>query len=327
MISIGDYTIGLTDPWTNIPLLALLIVLTVAMYFMMILSRKRRLTRFGNIKTLERIHGFRRFYISPTVLIVKIIVVTLLFFVATDAIDIRLETQASDSDYVIMMDASASMALDDFSPSRIAASREISQDWLSSTPNGTAVGLIVFSDAVITEIPLTYDKDSLQEVVFDVRIDYSRAGTGIDEALLRSVEILRESQRNKTVLLLTSGFEDLNNETIARLNEFDVRVDSFGIGSNQTMNFLSRDEEVVDFEDFEDFFDSFDLNFESLEKLSQATGGEAYQVTSAQELRDVFSDSTLEVIEVPINTQLYVILLIALLSIAEFLLYSRFGGL
>ena len=323
----GDYTIQLIDPWVNVPLLALLIVLTVSMYFLMVFTRKKRLTRFGNIKTLERIHGFRRFYISPTILIAKILIVTLLFFVATDTIDISMQAPATDSDYVVIIDASPSMALDDFNPSRIAAARDISQDWIRAAPDGVAIGLIVFSDAVVTEIPLSYDKNRLRDAIAETAIDYSRAGTAINEALLRSVELLRETQRNRTVLLLTDGFDSVSNTTLAQLEEFNIRVDSFGIGDDQTLAFLARDEELVEFDDFAEFFDSLDLNFERLEELSDATGGQAYSASDVQELRAVFSEATLDTSQIPIDARIYIVLLIALLSIAEFLLYSRFGGL
>ena len=59
-IELGQIVVHYENPLANLLLFVLLLVVTVVVYFYMVRLRERRATAFGNIKTLERVQGFRR---------------------------------------------------------------------------------------------------------------------------------------------------------------------------------------------------------------------------------------------------------------------------
>jgi len=289
----------------------------------MIYYRRRRLTHFGNIKTLEKAHGFKRFYISPTVLIIKILIVCLLFMVATDSIELRQTRPLTQVDYVVVIDASPSMSNDDYLPSRLTAAKKISQDWLRILPNGTQVGLVSFSDSIDMSVDLTTNKEEIIKDIDKIQINYSKSGTAIAHALDHAFDLLQETEYNRSVLLVTDGTENIENITVNRAKLLDIKIYSFGIGSNTIQDVNS----TLKNENFSDYYSSLKFNFTKLQKLADATHGQAYKVANSQELNNALRASTLEEVQIKLNSQYYIGLLIALISIFEFVAYAKLGGL
>ncbi len=275
---------------------------------------------FGNIKTLERVHGFKRFSPSPLILVIKVGIVCLLFLTATESIELRKQQLSSDRDYVLLIDSSSSMSKTDFNPNRLTAAKTISREWLRALPNSTRVGFIAFTSTVTSSLPLSHDKLTIQDEIEEISIDYAESGTNLDFALNTALDQLERSDLNRTVLLFTDGADDVEKLTIARANSLGVQIDIFGIGSRESEN------RVID-EEFRDFYQTLELNFTKLEELSNSTDGKAYKISSIDELRSSFQQATLETIHVKLNTTYYIVLLIALLSISELVIYSRFGAL
>ncbi|MFH1590888.1 MAG: VWA domain-containing protein [archaeon] len=306
------------DPVTNGLLLTLLIALTMFAYFFAMYLRGKRAAYFGNLKTLERVHGFRHFHVSPWVLLVKVIIVSLLFIVATETVEVRKMTPIADTDYVILIDASSSMANTDYNPTRLAAAKEISKSWVRILGNNTRVGLIAFSQDIQNLVPLTFDKKKVEREIDLIQIDYSKSGTSIDYALSSGYDLLKNSRMNKEVLLLTDGTEGVESRTIANAKAGRIKIYSFGIGSA-----------VIDEtpEEYRDMYSSLAFNFTKLDILSNATGASAYKVGNSLELEYAFREATLEKIDIPLNSGYYIIILIAVISILELLLYSKLGGL
>lgn len=312
----GSVGVNLNDPFQNMLLLAILIVLTVIAYLYMVYRRGRRATLFGNMKTLEKVHGYRRFYVNPTVLIVKVLIISLLFLIATESLELRQTNFVADTDYLILLDSSSSMAKTDYPPSRLEAAREISQEWLRQVPDTTRVGFIAFSQDIMAEVPLTIERSYISETIDRIRIDYGKSGTDLDFALNSGLDRVNNSEDKVTFLLLTDGTQSVQNYTIAKARSLGVKVYAFGIGSpNETIVNES------------DYYQSLDFNFTLLQELSEGTGGKAYRVADRQELDDALREATLEDIQISLNTNYYVLILIAVLSILEFVVYSKYGGL
>ncbi|MFT4261692.1 MAG: hypothetical protein ACMXX9_04645 [Candidatus Woesearchaeota archaeon] len=119
---------------------------------------------------------------------------------------------------------------------------------------------------------------------------------------------------------MTDGSDLIANNTLLRAVDNDVRIISFGIGGEFSI-FDDIDEEFLE------FFDAMEFNFTYLQDISNITQGSAYRATDAGSLRASFTQATLSEFSYDINSKYYVVLFIALLSIAELLLYSRYGTL
>ena len=321
-IEIFNVVINLENPLGNLLLFVFLIAITVVGYFYMVRLRERRATAFGNIHTIERVQGFRRYAPSNIVLIMKILLIFLIFMAATQSVELRQKKPVTNTDYILLIDSSGSMASNDFPPTRLAAAKELSKNWLNEVPNSTQVGIVSFSSTVESYVPLTTDKEVLLAAVDGIDVQYSHAGTSMDYALNFALDALNESKRNRSILLFTDGTQDFNPAIVLRARQLNIPVIAFGIGSKD--NSVSNRSLPAD---YAEYYDNLALNFTILENLANKTGGKAFRVSSVSELQKSFNQATLQETQVRLNTNYYLLILIALLSIAELLIYSREGAL
>lgn len=304
-------------------LLVLLLVFTTLAFYSFAFLRRKRASYFGNIKTLERVQGFRRFHISPGILVVKLIVVSLLFLVATNTLQIARFQPISDTDYVLLLDASSSMAQSDYNPSRLTAAKNIATDWVNVLPNGTKVGLVAFSEELIKTSPLTLDKTKIKNDIKSVDIHYNQSGTALDFALSYGINLFNASTAKRAILLFTDGTNNVSPSTVSLAKSMHVSIYAFGIGSNKTQTYNLTGIPA----DLKGTYNPLTFNFTRLEKLSNQTNGTAYKVSNQKQLQQAFRDATYQQSMVQLNSSFYVLILIALISIIELFVYAHLGGI
>jgi len=302
--------------------LLILIIFTVGAYFLMAYLRGKRVTAFGNLSTLTRTHKFRRFHISIGVLLVKIFMIILLYMVATNSIQILSFQPITDTDYVLLIDNSASMAKTDFAPNRLESAKDLSKQWLNILPNSTAVGIVAFSQEIDSYVSPTFEREILKTKINNLNIDYSKSGTDLDYALNFAINLLNETKQSKSILLFTDGTEPIRDTTIDKAKNLKVKIFSFGIGTEATEFDLDKIPE-----EFKQDFITLSLNFTILEEISNHTDGTAYKITNVDELEESFRTATLEQVKINMNSGYYVTILLAALSILELLIYAKLGAL
>ncbi|MGM5480845.1 MAG: vWA domain-containing protein [Nanobdellota archaeon] len=280
--------------------------------------RKKRATYFGNIKTLQRTHGFKVFHVSIVVLIVKIIVIFLLFMIGTNSVAMTDIQPVTTTDYVLLIDDSSSMAKSDYDPNRLSSAKEISKRWLTVLPNSTKVGMASFSKNIDYSAELTTNKKEVSRAIDDIEINYGKSGTDLDHAINYGIDLLQESTREKTLLLLTDGTEPIANDTIHKSIDENIKIIAFGIGKQEEQDIPSE---------YSEFYDALEFNFTLLQNITAQTGGNAYQVENEADLKKSLNEATYEEVSVPLNSSYYITLLIMIISIAELYLYSRIGAL
>ena len=122
--------------------------------------------------------------------------------------------EQSGLDVVVAVDTSKSMLAQDISPNRLEraklAALELMQDAKSDR-----LGLVAFAGQAFLECPLTVDNTAFEESVRALDVNsVSQGGTGIANAIDTALTAFKESGRNKTLVLLTDG-EDNVDETAA----------------------------------------------------------------------------------------------------------------
>lgn len=284
--------------------------------------RGKRAAYFGNMKTLRRTHSYKVFHISSLVLLIKIGLIVLLYLVATNSIMLKDYKPISDTDYVLLIDDSSSMAKSDFEPNRLTSAKNIATRWIKILPNSTSVGVVGFSKGIDVTHGMSYDRQEQLDTIDEISINYSRSGTNLDYAIQYSTDLMEEAKRNKTILLFTDGTQDVSNDTIDEIKKNNIKLIVFGIGDN-TIN-----EEFADIPiEFRNSFNTLEFNFSKIEDLTNKTNGVAFKVSNSQELEDSFNQATLEEIQISLDSGYYVTILIAIISILELLIYSRLGAL
>ncbi len=290
----------------------------------MVRLRRRRALYFGNIKTIEKVHGFKKFDLSYTILLLKILLVTLLFLVATDSISLTKRVPLMDRDYVLVIDASPSMTKTDYPPNRLAAAKEISSEWVDFMPNSTRLGLVAFSSDIQSYIPLSVNKKKIKDAINDISIDYSKAGSSLDYALNFAYQLLSKSDKNKRIILISDGTKSVDNKTLAKAKSQKIKILAFGIGSEDDNEAINTSDIPAD---FLELYNKMEFNLSNLQRIAKETNGTAYHIKDKLELKGAFEKATSQETKVSLRSSYYLGIIIAILSVIEFLVYGKLGAL
>lgn len=198
-------------------------------------------------------------------------------------------------DIVIALDASGSMAAEDFRPrNRFAVARDLIVKFIRGRDNDR-IGIVTFGARAVTRVPITFDRDVAQQVLSKAQIGENGDGTAIGHAIATAVNRLRGSKaRTRIIILLTDGVN--NAGSIEPLTAADVaarlgmKIYTIGVGSKgevpvpvKMQNRLTGEIETV--------YQTIraDLDEEMLSEVARRTGGSYFRATDADALQTVFA--------------------------------------
>ena len=238
---------------------------------------KRRAMRFANFEAIESFTGEK--ILSKNYVTLAMRVLTLLFLVlAISGTVIHYVGRSSSSDFVLAIDVSGSMLADDYKPNRLSAAKESALVFIDSLPEDSRVGLVSFAGIAFAKHRVTDDLDSLREAVKGISAE-TVGGTAIGDAIISSVNLLANSDRAKTVVLLTDGQSNVGmdvQEAVAYAAESGVMVNTIGIGTEsggsfQNTTFVSKPDT------------------ESLRYIANQTGGHFYMAKNESDLSGLYA--------------------------------------
>ena len=239
---------------------------------------KRRAMRFANFKAMERFTGER--IISRNYVTVVLRVLTLLFLVLSiSGMVVRYRGHSSESDFVLVVDASGSMLARDYEPDRISAAKDAARLFLESLPEGSNAGIVSFAGITFVRQVPTNDLDKAKEAVDGISVE-AVGGTAIGDAIVSSANLLAGSNRAKTIVLLTDGQNNVGigiTEALLYAKQNGIKVDTIGMGTEEggtfeNITFVSR------------------LDTEALEYMANETGGVFFRAENKSELSGIYSD-------------------------------------
>ncbi len=110
-----------------------------------------------------------------------------------------------DPDFERLLSGSRWDPLEDFSPNRLVAAKDVAAESIRSRVNDR-IGLVIFSGESFTQRPLTTDYAVLKNLLQQGKNGMIADGTAIGLALANGVNRLKDSQaQNKVMILLTDG--------------------------------------------------------------------------------------------------------------------------
>lgn len=145
--------------------------------------------------------------------------------------------QSKGLDLLFVVDISESMMLEDFKPNRLEVAKKILVDFVKKREQDK-IGVVVFSGAGYTLVPLTTDYELIQNRIAQIAVNKLDTGSSaIGNALGLGINRLRESESNtKIIILLSDGDNTAGNlgpETAAMLaRKFNIIIHTIGIGKN-----------------------------------------------------------------------------------------------
>ena len=207
-------------------------------------------------------------------------------------------------DIVIALDASGSMAAEDYAPrNRLVVAKRVIGQFVEGLRHDR-VGLVVFAGKALTRCPLTLDYGVLLQVIDSIELGTMDDGTAIGNALATSLNRLRSSPaKSKVIVLVTDGVNNrgevqpLDAAKIART--LGVKIYTVGVGSRGTARFPVRD----NFGQVMYVNLPVEIDEESLTRIAETTGGIYYRSTDRPSLEKIFAEiARLEKTKVEVKT-------------------------
>lgn len=190
-------------------------------------------------------------------------------------------------DIVVALDASGSMAAEDFRPrNRFTVAKDLIGDFVARRQDDR-IGIVTFGVRAATRVPVTYDRGVAQAILERAEIGENGDGTAIGHAIATAVNRLRTSKaRSRVIILVTDGVNNAGSiepATAAQLAaKFGIKIYTIGVGSRGAVPIpVQRENPLTGRIETVYQLIRADLDEESLANISRVTGGEYFRATDA----------------------------------------------
>jgi Ca-activated chloride channel homolog len=295
----------------------ILIPVFIALYLILQRRRKHIAANYQTLSTASEISkrdpGIRR-HIPP-----------ILFFIALAILGVALarpQTEVSlphiEGTVILAFDVSGSMAADDFKPTRMEAAKTAAKSFVDHQPSTVRIGVVAFSDNGLTVQTPTNDQDAILTAIN--RLGPER-GTSLASGILASLKAIdvgagqpSEIYTNLTpvptltptpmpqgtyapavIVLLTDGENNENPDPLLAAQTAanrGVRIYTVGIGSPAGTNLHING-----------FIVHTQLDEDTLQQISQITGGTYYNAQSEQDLIKIYNNLNPQLVVTPELTE------------------------
>jgi Ca-activated chloride channel family protein len=303
-------------------LVALALVPVLAgVYVLMQRRRRAYAVRFTNLSLLREVvgtgPGIRR-HVPPLLFLLGLS--GLLISLARPTL--VLAVPRSESDVMLVLDVSGSMAATDLQPTRLGAATSAARQFIDSLPDGTRVGVVSFSQGASVVAPLSSDKTRAEAALLRLTPNGGTAiGDGLNAALTQLSSPGSDDSQGQhdagLVVLLSDGESNFGQSpasVAAKASQQGVQVDTVGIGQRGTEAYVDRQ--------------PVGLDEATLQNIASTTGGQYFYAADAGQLSQIYSQLSSHVSWVPQRTEITALLsgLAAAFFLAAGVLSMRWFG-
>jgi Ca-activated chloride channel family protein len=208
----------------------------------------------------------------------------------------RTESWTEGVDIFIALDASGSMAAEDFKPrNRFFVAKACTRSFVEGR-KGDRIGLLVFAGRSRTVAPLTTDRALVLDRIESLKLGDQGDGTAIGMALGNALARLRPSKaKSKVIVLVTDGGNNAGeidpDTATAVAKALGIRVYTVGVGTSEgpvEIPVPMKDPEtgrVVE----RRVTVNVDVDEKLLQRIADATGGRFFRATDATGLAQTFA--------------------------------------
>ncbi|RUO78244.1 vWA domain-containing protein [Pseudidiomarina taiwanensis] len=198
-------------------------------------------------------------------------------------------TRNEAREMMLAVDLSGSMEIADMELNgnkvdRLTMVKAVLSDFIERR-NGDRLGLILFADTAYVQAPMTYDRETVKQLLDESSLRLIGERTAIGDAVALAVKRFQQHEdTNNIVILLTDGQNTagaVSPEQALQLAQYnDVKIYAIGVGA----------EEVI----VDGFFGqrrinpSRDLDEAMLQGFAEATGGRYFRARSTTELAEIY---------------------------------------
>ena len=196
-------------------------------------------------------------------------------------------------DIVIALDASGSMAAEDFRPrNRFTVAKDLITEFIRKRTDDR-IGIVTFGSRAATRVPITYDRRIAEAILEKSELGDHGNGTAIGHALATSVNRLKTSKaRSRVIILVTDGVNNSGSiDPIVATQlaaQAGVKVYTIGVGSEGPVPLPVKRQNPFTGE-IETIYQQIrgELDERSLTAIARTTGGEFFRATDAEALANV----------------------------------------
>lgn len=273
-----------------------LAIVVIARVVMLIRDRRARNGAFG-FSSLSLVAPSRGLRVRTSAIPFALEAIALLLLIVALARPQRVvRLAASDRfgiDIVVALDASGSMAAEDFRPrNRFTVAKELIAEFIRRRTDDR-IGIVTFGSRAATRVPITYDRRIAEAILEKSEIGDHGNGTAIGHALATSVNRLRTSKtRSRVIILVTDGVNNSGSieplvaaELAARSG---IKVYTIGVGSEGPVPLpVKRQNPFTGMVETIYTHIRGELDEKTLRKIADTSGGEFFRATDARALSDV----------------------------------------
>ena len=214
--------------------LLLAIPVLIFIHFITMRAASKKAVKFANFEAISRITGHEVLSKNFALLFIRLIIFTLLIL-ATAGTTIWYQGAGTNFDFVLAIDASNSMLVQDVPPSRIEAAKTAAKNFLDFVSSNNKVGVVSFTGVATVEYDLTDDFTALKEKIDDIDVK-QLGGTDIGGAIITSTNLLLKTNKPRVLILLTDGQGNIGPEikdAVKYTIENGVIIHTIGIGTEE----------------------------------------------------------------------------------------------
>jgi len=250
----------------------ILVPLLIVLYFFSLKYSKTAALKFANFIALSRVSGGVEESSHITLLVVRMFSLVCIIL-SISGMTLWYYGETANKNYVLAIDASASMMSKDFSPTRLDSAKNAAINFVNGIPINSQVAVLSFSGTSFVDQPLTMDKSIIKNAIKEIQAK-TIGGTDLGNAIITSSNLLISSKKAKEIILLTDGRSNIGvseNTAIAYAIDNHITISTIGIGS-------------------QNITDKFDLGAdeEALKNIAGLTLGNSYIVKTSEDLNNVY---------------------------------------
>ncbi len=279
------------------PLVLLLIPICLFIFYLVERKKNYPTFRYSSTHLLKKKKSWK-IAASQGLVFLRLVIFTL-FIIALAGPRLTLERSEITTegiDIILAVDASGSMAAEDFKirnqrVNRLSVVKDVVEDFIGKRA-ADRIGLVVFAGQAYTVCPLTTDYDWLATNLKRVELGViGEDGTAIGSAIASSLGRLDESEaKSKIIILLTDGVNNAGNidplEAAKAASSQGIKIYTIGAGSRGVVPFPAQD--IFGRTVYQQV--RMDIDEAILEKIAEMTEGKYFRATDTESLRNIYKE-------------------------------------
>lgn len=257
-------------------LLWLAIAVPIALIFF--LARERQRIRIARRFVSERLRGVANPLRSVRPWLVALALLGCVIALAGPEAGFRVvPIEQRESNRVIAIDVSLSMAAQDVGTSRLDAAKAIAKRIIDAQQG--RIGLVVFESAAEVVSPLTSDDEAVEALLDSIQAgEVSNPGSDLSVALMAALRLAGDTAQRGDIVVISDGEDQSTrlDDTVAKLAQRGVPVSTILVGTAAGST-IPRPEGGGDLVDDNGQVVTTYARPEALQKIAAATGGKFYE--------------------------------------------------